>query len=136
MAVEVERQPQVLPKPRPTDPYREVIERYDVAELNAVEPLRDRERVIATLVEQLRPLLDAIVEFEAAEVAVQRCSRTLEQHPGSMLAQVASSRIIRARERRLIASETVKELVRSEQTILRYAMLRHLVRSRPGPVAR
>jgi hypothetical protein len=136
MVVEAERQPQILPKPRPTDPYREVIERYDVAELSAVEPLRDRERVIATLVEQLRPLLDAIVEFEAAEVAVQRCSRTLEQHPGSMLAQVASSRIIRARERRLIASETVKELVRSEQTILRYAMLRHLVRSRPGSAAR
>jgi ATPase subunit of ABC transporter with duplicated ATPase domains len=131
MVADLERQPQVLtPRERSVDAYRHVIERYDVATLRPVDPLRDRERVIATLVDQLRPLLDAIVEVEAAEAEVARLRRTLEEHQGAV-AQVAAGRLIRARERRSLASHTVKELVRGEQTILRFALLRQLVRTTP-----
>jgi ATPase subunit of ABC transporter with duplicated ATPase domains len=131
MVADLERQPQILtPRERSVDAYRHVIERYDVATLRPVDPLKDRERVIATLVDQLRPLLDAIVEVEAAEAEVARLSRTLEEHQGAV-AQVAAGRLIRARERRSLASQTVKELVRGEQTILRFALLRQLVRSTP-----
>jgi hypothetical protein len=131
MVADLERQPQVLiPRERSVDAYRHVIERYDVANVRAVDPLPDRERVLETLVDQLRPLLDAIVEVEAAEAEVARLRATLEQHTGAV-AQVATGRLIRARERRAIASETVRELVRGEQTILRYALLRQLVRTTP-----
>jgi ATPase subunit of ABC transporter with duplicated ATPase domains len=131
MVADLERQPQILtPRERSVDAYRHVIERYDVATLRPVDPLKDRERVIATLVDQLRPLLDAIVEVEAAEAEVARLRRTLDEHQGAV-AQVAAGRLIRARERRSLASQTVKELVRGEQTILRFALLRQLVRTTP-----
>jgi hypothetical protein len=132
MVAELERQPQVLrPREHAVDRYRAVIERYDVSSLSAVEPLPDRDRVIDGLVDQLRPLLDAIVEVEAAEAQVAHLSRTVEEHHGA-IAQVAMGRLIRARERRALASETVRELVRTEQTILRFALLRHLVRTTPS----
>jgi hypothetical protein len=131
MIARLERQPQVLtPRERAIDAYRHVIERYEVASVRAVEPLPDRERVIESLIGQLRPLLDAIVEVEAAGAEVARLRKTVEEHQGS-IAQVASGRLIRARERRALAADTVKELVRSEQTILRFALLRQLVRTTP-----
>jgi len=126
-----QRLPAVLGRERAVDRYRDVIERYDVTTLRAAEPLSNRERVVDGLVRELRPLLDAIVEVEDAEASVTALRRTMAQHEGTMLAQVASSRLIRATERRELAGERVRELVRGEETIVRFAVLRQLVRSRP-----
>jgi hypothetical protein len=129
----VDRAPAVLgTRERAVDRYRGVIERYDVSSLRAAEPLPNRDRVIDGLVRELRPLLDAIVEVEESEAVLAQLRGTIAEYGGTMLAQVASGRLIRATERRELAGERVRELVRREETILRYALLRHLVRARPS----
>jgi hypothetical protein len=132
MAVD-QRSPVVLgTRPRPVDPYRDVIERYDVNGLDPPQRLPERERVIEGLVEELKPLLDAMVEADGASAEVRRLEQTLDTHDGTLVGTVARSRLIRARERRDLAFGRVRELVREERTVLRYVLLRHLVRSRHG----
>ena len=114
---------------RSVDPYRDVIERYDVNGLVPPQQLPDRERVVEGLVEELRPLLDAIVEADAANADVRQLERTLIDHDGTLVGTVARSRLIRARERQLLANGRVRELVRDERTVLRYVLLRQLVRA-------
>ena len=128
-----QRMPAVLGrKPRTVDRYRDVIERYDVNGLVPSVPISDREREIDGLTLELRPLLDAIVEADAAGADVRQLERTLTDHDGSLVGTVARSRLIRARERRDLASGRVRELIGEERTVLRYVLLRQLVRSRTG----
>jgi hypothetical protein len=126
-----QRTPAVLgPRPRAVDAYRDVIERYDVNGLNPPQRLPERGRVIEGLVEELKPLLDAMVEADAAASEVRHLEQTLDVHDGTLVGTVARSRLIRARARRDLAFGRVRELVREERTVLRYVLLRHLVRSR------
>lgn len=130
MAVD-QRTPTVLgARPRTVDGYRDVIERYGVNGLVPSQWLPERERVIESLVQELKPLLDAIVEADGAGAEVRRLERTLADHDGTLMGTVARSRLIRARERQLLANGRMKELVRDERTVLRYVLLRHLIRSR------
>lgn len=127
-----DRTPAVLgTRPRAVDAYRGIIERYDVNGLAPAERLPDRERVIDGLVQDLRPLLDAIVEAEAASEDVAQLERTLALHGNGPIAQVARGRLIGANERRVLAFGRVRELTRDERTLLRYVLLRQLVRTPP-----
>jgi hypothetical protein len=130
MAVD-QRTPTVLgARPRSVDHYRDVIERYGVNGLVPSQRLPDRERVIEGLVQELKPLLDAIVEADGAGAEVRRLERTLADHDGTLVGTVARSRLIRARERQLLANGRMKQLVRDERTVLRYVLLRHLIGAR------
>ena len=113
------------------DPYRSILERYDAGRLRPAEGLPDRERTIEGLVEQLAPLLDAIVEADAANADVDQLERTLREHDDGPIAQVARGRLLRAKERRELAFGRVRELARDERTLLRYVILRQMVRSAP-----
>ena len=116
---------------RPVDPYREILERYDVNGLRPEDGIPDRERTIDGLVADLAPLLDAIVEADAANGDVAQLERTLREHDDGPIAQVARGRLLRAKERRELAFGRVRELTRDERTLLRYVLLRQLVRSSP-----
>jgi hypothetical protein len=125
----VERVPTVLGRrDRAVDRFRDVIERYDVSNVIPTEPLSDRRRVIDDLVEEIRPLLEAIAEAEDAARDVQRLRLTAGEDAGS-LSVVARSRLVRAEDRRRLAASRVRELVRSERTLVRFVLLRHLVRT-------
>jgi hypothetical protein len=124
-----ERLPTVLgTRQRAIDGYRELIRRYAVEDVTPVRRLADRERVVDTLTDELRPLLDAIVEADAAAAEVSRLRSMATQRDGSTLASVARLSLVRAEDRRRIASATVRELARDERTLLRYLLLRYLVR--------
>ena len=118
-------------RPRRVDAYRSILDRYDGSGLRPVNGLADRERAIDGLVEELAPLLDAIVEADAANAVVDQLERTLREHGDGPIAQVARGRLLRANERRQIAFGRVRELTRDERTLLRYVLLRQLVRSGP-----
>jgi hypothetical protein len=125
----VERVPTVLGRhERAVDRFRDVIERYDVSNVIPTEPLSDRRRVIDDLVEEIRPLLEAIAEAEDAERDAQRLRLTAREDAGS-LSVVARSRLVHAEDRRRLAASRVRELVRSERTLVRFVLLRHLVRT-------
>jgi hypothetical protein len=115
----------------PADAYRAILERYDVNGLVPDERLPDRERAIEGLVRDLRPLLDAIVDADAANAEVQQLEQTLREHADGPIAQVARGRLLRANDRRDLAFGRVRELIREERTLLRYVLLRQLVRSTP-----
>jgi hypothetical protein len=105
----VNRMPAVLRhRDRDVDRFREVIERYDVSSLTPTEPLPNRSRVIERDVRHLRA--------------------TAGEQTGS-LSVVARSRLVHAEDRRRLASSRVRELVRNERTLLRFVLLRHLVRT-------
>jgi len=87
--------------------------------------------VIEGLVQTLKPLLDAIVDADAATAEVAKLETTLREHDGGPIAQVARGRLLGARERRDLAVGRVRELTRDEHTVLRYAVLRQLVRTPP-----
>jgi len=116
---------------RPVDAYRGILERYDATGLRPVDVLPDRENVIDGLVGELRPLLDAIVEADEANADVVQLEETLREHGDGPIAQVARGRMLRATERRELAFGRVRELARDEKTLLRYVLLRQLVRSSP-----
>ena len=116
---------------RPVDRYRSILERYDATGLRPVVGLPDRERTIDGLVGELGPLLEAIVEADAANAGVEQLERTLRDHDDGPIAQVARGRLLRANERRELAFGRVLELARDERTLLRYVLLRPLVRSSP-----
>jgi hypothetical protein len=125
----VNRMPALLRhRDRDVDRFREVIERYDVSSLTPTEPLPNRSRVIDELVREIRPLLEAIVEAEDAERDVRHLRATAGEQTGS-LSVVARSRLVHAEDRRRRASSRVRELVRNERTLLRFVLLRHLVRT-------
>ena len=125
----VERVPAVLRRrERAVDRFRDVIERYDVSHVTPTQPLSDRGRVIDELVEELRPFLEAIVEAEDAERDVQRLRLMVGEEIGS-LSVVARSRLVHAEDRRRLAASRVRELVRSERTLVRFVLLRYLVRT-------
>jgi len=117
---------------RPVDPYRAILDRYDVNGLVPDEWLPDRDRAIDGLVRDLQPLLDAIVDADAANAEVQQLERTLRKHVDGPVAQVARGRLLRANDRRQVAFGRVRELAREERTLLRYVLLRQLVRSTPS----
>ena len=125
-----DRTPVVL-GPRPVEAYRAILERYDVNGLRPRNGIADRARVIDGLVQELRPLLDAIVAADAANANVEDLEGTLREHPDGPIAQVARGRLLRAAERRELAFGRVRELTRDERTLLRYVLLRQLVRSSP-----
>lgn len=116
---------------RPTDRYRDVIERYSMSDVRPTKPLPDRERLSDALTEQIRPLLDAIVEADASEAEVKRLTRVVAGRTESSLTTVARFELIGARDRRRLALARLRHLLRDEETVLRYVLLRQLVRSQP-----
>jgi hypothetical protein len=125
----VDRMPAVLgTRQRAIDGYRDLIRRYAVEDVTPVDRLVDRERIVDRLTEELRPLLDAIVEADAAAAEVTRLRALERDHDGSTLSSIARMSLVRAEDRRRIASARVRELARDERTLLRYLLLRYLVR--------
>lgn len=126
------------PRTRPVDAYRDVIERYHAGDILPLQRLEDRDGVIDALTEWLRPLLDAIVDAEAANREVERASRLSVQRAGSSLGFVARLELARARDRRRLALGRLREMLGDERTILRYFLLRELLRidgASPGALA-
>lgn len=81
------------------------------------------------LTEQIRPLLDAIVAVEAAEAEVERLRDTAVRRGGSSLSTIARFELVGAHGRRRTARARLQELLRDEEAVLRYVLLRQLVRS-------
>ena len=124
----VKRTPAVIgTRQRAVDRYRAVIRRYSIEDVTPAHRLDNRPRVVDTLTEELRPLLDAIVEADAAALEVARLRNVLSERPGSTLSSVARLSLVRAEDRWRIASARVRELTRDERTLLRYLLLRYLV---------
>ena len=124
-----ERTPAVLgTRHRAIDGYRDLIRRYAVEDVTPVQRLTDRERVVDSLTDELRPLLDAIVEADAASAEVARLRALAREHEGSTLSSIARMSLVRAEDRRRIASATAGELARDERTLLRYLVLRYLIK--------
>jgi len=125
----VDRMPAVLgTRQRAIDGNRDLIRRYAVEDVTPVHRLADRERVVDRLTEELQPLLDAIVEADAAAAEVARLRALERDHDGSTLSSIARMSLVRAEDRRWIASATVRELAGDERTLLRYLLLRYIVR--------
>jgi hypothetical protein len=126
----MQRAPAILGKrrDRPVDRYRDVLERFSASDLDAVERLANREAVVDALTEHLRPVLDAIVEADATTERVGRLERTIREKPDSALAVVARAELVGARDRWHLATGRLRELLKDEETLLRYLVLRHLVR--------
>ena len=126
----VERMPAVLKtRPRAIDGYRDVVRRYPLEDLTPVRRLTNRALTIDALTDELRPLLDAIVETDAAAAEVSRLRVMAARAGGSGLASVAKMSLGRAEDRHRIASATLRELAADERTLLRYLLLRYLIRS-------
>ena len=119
---------------RPLDRYRHVIERYSALEERPTDRLPNRGRLVDALVEQVRPLLDAIVDAETTGAEVRRVELREAEHEGSSLSVVTKYELVRARDLRRLALARLRELLRDEEMVLRYILLRHLVCSeRPAP---
>lgn len=120
---------------RPVDRYREVIERYSALDERPTDRLPNRGRLVDSLVEQVRPLLDAIVDAETSGADVLRVERRQAEHEATTsLAVVTRFELVRARDRRRLALARLRELLRDEEMVLRYLLLRQLVCSdRPSP---
>lgn len=119
---------------RPVDRYREVIERYSALDERPTDRLPNRGRLVDSLVEQVRPLLDAIVEAEATGAEVRRVERRNAEHEGTSLSVVTRYELVRVRDLRRLALARLRELLRDEEMVLRYILLRQLVSmERPAP---
>jgi hypothetical protein len=71
------------------------------------------------------------VEAEASEAEVDRLSRVVHGRAVSSLTTVARLELVGARDRRRIALARLRHHLRDEETVLRYVLLRQLVRSHP-----
>lgn len=120
---------------RPIDRYRATIERFDLASERSEVPLRNRERLIDKLTDEIRPFLDAIIDAEAAEERLRRNDRVIRDHEGSTLSVVAKLERVGARQERRAALARLRELMRDEETLLRYVLLRRLIRWAPAEEA-
>jgi hypothetical protein len=117
---------------RPVERYRDAIARYGIEDCRPERPLRSRDRLIDKLTEEIRPFLEAILEVEGAEDRLARSEGVMRRYVGSSLSVVANLERIRAREERREALATLRELMRDEETILRYVLLRQLLRFQPA----
>jgi len=84
------------------------------------------------LTEQVRPLLDAIVAVEDAEAEIERLGERAAFQPGSSLSTIARFDLVQARGRLRAARIHLREQLQDEEMILRYTLLRQLVRSDAG----
>lgn len=114
------------------DDYRDVIERFGVDGLIPQRRLRRRERLIDHLTEQVRPLLEAIVAVEDAETEIERLGERVAFQSGSSLSTLARFELVGARGRLRAARIHLREVLQDEEMILRYTLLRQLVRSDVG----
>jgi hypothetical protein len=114
---------------RAVDGYRDVIARFDVDGVTPEDLLPHRERLIDKLTEQVRPLLDAVVALEDAEAEIERLSERATLQPRSSLSTIAHFELGGARGRLRAARVRLRELLQDEEMVLRYALLRQLVRS-------
>jgi hypothetical protein len=117
---------------RPVERYRDAIARYGIEDCRPERPLRSRDRLIDKLTEEIRPFLEAILEVEGAEDRLARSEGVMRRYVGSSLSVVANLERIRAQEERREALATLRELMRDEETILRYVLLRQLLRFQPA----
>jgi hypothetical protein len=120
---------------RPVERFRAAIARYGIEDCRPERPLQNRERLIDKLTEEIRPFLEAILEVEGAEDRLVRSEDVLRRYVGSSLSVVASLERIRAQEERREALATLRELMKDEETILRYVLLRQLLRFEPATTA-
>jgi hypothetical protein len=114
---------------RAVDGYRDVIARFSVDGVVPEGQLSNRERLIDHLTEQVRPLLDAIVALEDVEAEIERLGERAILRPGSSLSTIARFELVGARGRLRAARVRVRELLQDEELVLRYTLLRQLVRS-------
>jgi hypothetical protein len=121
--------------PRPVERFRAAVARYGIEDCRPERPLHNRERLIDKLTEEIRPFLEAILEVEAAEDRLLRSEDVIRRYVGSSLSVVASLERIRAQEERREALGTLRELMEDEETILRYVLLRQLLRFEPAKAA-
>jgi hypothetical protein len=128
------REPAVLGRrpPRPVDGFRDVIERYTATDIRPVRRLPNRDRLIDTLTEQVRPLLEAIAEAEAATAEVERLRLVSADRDGSAIGVVARFELVRARDRRSVVLRRLADVLGDEETLLRYFLLRQLIRTDRG----
>jgi len=120
---------------RPVERFREAIARYGIEDCRPERPVRNRDRLIDKLTEEVRPFLEAILEVEAAEDRLVRAEDMIRRYVGSNLSVVASLERVRARDERRAALAMLRELMRDEETILRYVLLRQLLRFEPATAA-
>jgi len=100
-----------------------------MSDVRPTTPVPNREGLSDALTEQIRPLLDAIVEAEASEAEVNRLLRVVAGRGVSSLSTVARFELVGARDRRRLALARLRHFLRDEETILRYVLLRQLVGS-------
>jgi hypothetical protein len=120
---------------RPVERFRAAIARYGIEDCRPERPLHNREPLIDKLTEEIRPFLEAILQVEAAEDRLVRSEGVMRRYVGSSLSVVASLERIRAQEERRVALATLRELMKDEETILRYVLLRQLLRLEPSKAA-
>ena len=116
---------------RPVERFRDAIARYGIEDCRPERPVRNRDRLIDKLTEETRPFLEAILEVEEAEDRLVRAEDMIRRYVGSNLSVVAGLERVRAQEERRTALAKLRELMREEETILRYVLLRQLLRSEP-----
>jgi hypothetical protein len=116
---------------RPIERYRSTIERFNLASERPEVPLRNRERLIDRLTDEILPFLDAIIDAEAAEERLTRYERVIREHGASTLSVVAKLERVGARQERRAALARLRELMKDEETLLRYVLLRQLIRCSP-----
>jgi hypothetical protein len=114
---------------RAVDGYRDVIARFGVDGVIPEDQLPNREPLIDKLTEQVGPLLDAIVALEDAEAEIERLGERATLRPGSSLSTIARFELVGARGRLRAARVRLRDLLRDEEVVLRYVLLRQLVRS-------
>lgn len=123
------RMPAVLvPRRHAVDTYRDVILRYPFEDMPAARRLANRQQVLDGLTEELRPLLDALVEADECAREVARLRALASGRHGATLSSIARLSLVRAEDRWRIASTRLRGLARDERTLLRYLLLRYLVR--------